>query len=329
MLTANHGQFVSTGNGLESAPHSNPPPPGFHMFTRYLIEIRKRFHPFHAAKRIPIFSQYILPRLDIPLSVRLHDVDWRVRVRLMRHLSYIVNSRIVEPGESALFLAIIRCCDCRVFWDVGANFGYYSWLFLSADACNSAVLFEPDPANLRLIDDTIRRNRLDHTDVVAAAVSDTEGEAPFVRDHVSGATGALAGRGRTFVDLHYGLAQKTMTVPTVTLDGQGEARPLPDLVKIDVEGVEDAVVRGGRRLIERRQPIVLFESFDGERSEAATTLTRCGYRILNADSPDGNADASANYLAWPRRLQPRWNEVLDAWRAIHAEWSGRDHSATA
>ena len=62
------------------------------MLTQYLIRPRSKHHPFHALKKSRLFSRFVLPVLDIPLDVRLRDMDWPVRVRLMRHLSYVADS---------------------------------------------------------------------------------------------------------------------------------------------------------------------------------------------------------------------------------------------
>lgn len=291
------------------------------MLTQYLIRLRSKHHPFHALKKSRLFSRFVLPVLDIALDVRLRDMDWPVRVRLMRHLSYVADSRIVESGVSSLFLALLRCCGPRVFWDVGVNFGYYSWLFLSADERNSALLYEPDSANLRLIDATIRRNRLDRARAAAAAVSDTEGETAFVLDEVSGATGALAGDEPTFVDRHYGRAQRTVTVGAVTLDGEAADRTARHLIKIDVEGAEEAVLRGGAELVGTRQPIILFESFGGANAGAGAALADWGYRVVGSERPA--AAKGSNFLALPPRFEPQWGDILARWTSMYASWTER------
>ena len=292
------------------------------MLFTHLAALRQKHHPLHGLKKNKFFSTVIHPLLDVPFYTKLHDTRWRVRVRFMRHLSYIVNSRIVEPGVASLFLAINHCCRPRVFWDVGANFGYYSWLFLSADEGKTVVLFEPDSDNLQLIEATIRLNDLDGVHVIAAAVSDREGEAEFITDGISGFTGSLSGLGETFVSHHYDLEQRVTTVRTVTLDGEANRRPPPDLIKIDVEGAELHVVRGGAELFNDRQPMVIFESFEGLESDTSMTLSNFGYRIIGADSPFPRDQATSNYLALPPRFHDRADEILDHWQAIYGEWMG-------
>lgn len=74
----------------------------------------------------------------------------------------------------------------------------------------------------------------------------------------------------------------TRIVPQVTLDAFAEERRIvPDLVKIDVEGSEIAVLEGARRLLERARPLVIFESWPGnrERAELFTLLDVHGYDL--------------------------------------------------
>ncbi len=53
----------------------------------------------------------------------------------------------------------------------------------------------------------------------------------------------------------------SITVPAVTLDGYCERNKLSDisLIKIDVEGAELSVLRGGKGIINKYSPDILFE----------------------------------------------------------------------
>jgi FkbM family methyltransferase len=260
------------------------------MFTRFLHILRQRFHPLHHLRRNRFMASRLLPLLDRPVARRLRDVRWPVWTRRIGHATYGIDSRIVEPGELALFAVLCRAYELRVLWDVGANMGLYSWLFLSRDPCAAATMFEPDPDNLALIDRTVETNGLDRVTVVRCAVSDRLGETDFATDPLTGHTGHLA-------DVAVGDAP-TIKVPVVTLDHVAADRPPPDIVKIDVEGAEGRVFAGALSLLEKHQPIILFESFGG-LTEITSLLTGLGYRIFNGEDPDGSLEAAANFLALP------------------------------
>lgn len=278
------------------------------MPAKILRTIRERLRPLHRARQNKLLARYVLPVLDRPVTVRLRDVAWPVRVRLIRHLTYILDSRIVEPGEIALFAVLCRRYRPHVLWDVGANIGLYSWLAISADSATRAVLFEPDPDNLALLSRTIADAGIRRATILPCAVSDRAGEAVFQRDTVSGHTGGIAHekpRDR----------QDRILVRTVTLDGMMQTEPSPDLVKIDVEGGEAAVFAGAQRLIATVQPILLFESFNSSLASILAELNAAGYVTIGAEDPDGPMAHASNFLALPARHAAEIQDVREAWRS--------------
>ena len=72
-------------------------------------------------------------------------------------------------------------------------------------------------------------------------------------------------------------------MPVLSLDGYLEKTGLrPNLVKIDVEGAELAVLRGARRMLLESRPVVLVEIHDGgtqHRAEVLQLLQACGYAV--------------------------------------------------
>ncbi len=153
-----------------------------------------------------------------------------------------------EPEVTA-FLAK-RLPSCRVFFDVGANTGYYTRIALNLmDPEGRIVAFEPDPEAAsclhRAFSDprlTVREEALgckDHD----AVLERREGLASRIRDE------SIAGSG----------CAKGTDVRVRSLDGLIEAdwMPPPDLLKIDVEGGEMLVLEGMRRLLQERPAVVV------------------------------------------------------------------------
>jgi hypothetical protein len=48
-------------------------------------------------------------------------------------------------------------------------------------------------------------------------------------------------------------------VPTISLDSFIETHPLPDVVKLDIEGAEGMALRGARQMLSRTRPVFLIE----------------------------------------------------------------------
>jgi hypothetical protein len=69
----------------------------------------------------------------------------------------------------------------------------------------------------------------------------------------------------------------------------------PDVIKIDVEGVEAAVLRGARRAMERHPVIFLATHSDKAHGERLDLLTASGYGVhaLAGGPPEGTDEVMA------------------------------------
>jgi FkbM family methyltransferase len=273
----------------------------------YLYRARERFHPLNRLRRNPL-SRAVLSAMDVPIWVVLPGVRWKVRVRLVRHASWFVLSDGVEPGIVALFRAIARKPGIRSFWDVGANVGYYSWLTKSIIPEAAVRMFEPDPDNLALVRETINRAGLSAVTVREVAVSDEPGTRPFALDEISGSTSSILDRGPTYSESQWGVVPCTLIVDTISLDDERAAAGAVDLIKIDVEGHEEAVIRGALETICRDQPILIFECFHGG-GEIIDALGALGYAFIDAETMCTDLCMTTNFLALPERHHELFHEL--------------------
>jgi len=140
-----------------------------------------------------------------------------------------------EHETSRFFLRVARPGD--VFYDIGANVGYFSLLLARlVGEAGKVVAFEANPRNCAALVAAAARNAVD-VKVEGVALADHDGTARF-RDNGDGdSNGALS------------LDQGGYEVRTVALDSFIAAGgPVPKLMKIDVEGAELQVLRGGAGL---------------------------------------------------------------------------------
>jgi len=281
------------------------------MMSYSLDGIRERLHPLYHLRRHPL-SRLLLSVIDIPVWAKLPGVGWKVRVRLIRHASMFMLSNGAEPGIIASFRAIQNQIGIRSFWDVGANLGYYSWITKSIEPHAEVRMFEPEAENLTLIHETIRRASLRDITVRAVAVSDASGQRRFMRDEVSGATGTIQTGGDTFSQRHWNVIGAARTVDTVSLDEERAHSSVVDLIKIDVEGHEEAVIRGAQDTIRDDQPILIFECFHGG-GDIVDFLGSLGYWIGNAERLDDESKNAGNFLALPARHLSKLNSLKNFW----------------
>jgi len=235
-----------------------------------LSTIRTRFHPLWRIRRTPwLFA--IFNRLDFPVWVRCPSLGVKMRVMWFRDMSWLFDSVAKEPEFSRVMGQLCEVFQPKVFWDVGANLGWFTWLVNAKVALDHAVLFEPLPLNARLLGETRRRNGLRHLRIIQSAVSDRLGEVAFKVDDRSGAASQIAecfeASGESACARGYGLKNE-IAVRTTTLDAEIAAgTPVPDLMKMDIEGAEYLALKGAGKLLELERTIIAFECHQREAIE--------------------------------------------------------------
>lgn len=189
-------------------------------------------------------------------------------------------------------LAAIGSTRVPKIFDVGANIGLFGVFALERWPDAQITAFEPDADNRRVLCRTVAANALgDRWTVVDKAVSNAVGELSFVAGlraeaHIA-ATDEIA----------------TITVPTIDLfEQQGDG---VDLIKMDIEGGEWAVL-ADPRLSALKTPVIRLEwhtmlcpAIDA-RAEAIRLLRAGGFtRIL-----DGDFEQPRNGVLWALREDP-------------------------
>jgi hypothetical protein len=133
--------------------------------TRSLAAIRTAVHPIHQLRRFGL-TRALLCAFDRPLWRRIDGIAWPVRVRLVSHTTYVARGT-QGPRVTAAFRDLHENRGATSFWDIGANLGFYSWLFKTLRPDGHVTL--SDPRIGTLVEQTLRRSRLEHVSFVAAA----------------------------------------------------------------------------------------------------------------------------------------------------------------
>jgi FkbM family methyltransferase len=171
-----------------------------------------------------------------------------------------------------------------VVWDVGANVGLFA--FAAAQRAGQAgvvVAVEPDPFLVQLLRRSCRIQPRGSAPVrvIPGAVAASVGIRTFNLASQSRQANFLTGYGTTQAR---GPVEEQMVL-TVTLDALAEHFPLPDVLKIDVEGAELEVLRGARSLLERKRPVILCEVGSAASADVAALLVSLGYRLVDGEVP--------------------------------------------
>ncbi|HTJ63733.1 MAG TPA: FkbM family methyltransferase [Alphaproteobacteria bacterium] len=176
------------------------------------------------------------------------------------------------PEEGNSFRQIVRPGD--VVADIGANIGSHTLLFSELVGPGGHVLaFEPQRKIFHMLCANLALNAIANVATYQNGVGREPGtlmvSSPGPEEMVNFGGVSLGEQGNEAVGI-------------VTLDGLGLERL--DFVKIDVEGMEESVIRGGLETIKRLKPKLYVENDGGaDKIEISASLIRTirdlGYRL--------------------------------------------------
>jgi FkbM family methyltransferase len=142
-----------------------------------------------------------------------------------------------------------------VFYDVGAHIGIVSMFASELVGPNGHVFaFEADPENAKRIEEHAHRNALDQITVEPYAVASRAGWFRFER----ASKNSSRNQGVLVVDSSP-TTENTVEVQTIPLDDFVTDHPVPDVIKIDVEGSEGDVLEGCSQLFDTADPVLICE----------------------------------------------------------------------
>jgi FkbM family methyltransferase len=187
-----------------------------------------------------------------------------------------------ERYEAGLVQQLLSGDD--VFWDIGANVGYFT--LVAATALNHRgmiIAFEPGQNAYARLTENLALNPYQIIQTFPVAVSDREGEAVL---HL---TGDIADSSASLYPAD-GARPGQEVCRTVALDQflKSEGLRPPDLIKLDAEGAELAVLQGAQGLIKDSPPLWLIEMEEKTLAAAGASkaavvefLTGYGYRAAH------------------------------------------------
>lgn len=204
------------------------------------------------------------------LKNRLAHLLHRHAPRLHYELLLAMRSRHIE---AELWLMRQFCRRDRAAVDVGANEGLFS-LFLAKHA-GRVHAFEPNPVCVARLERLLPR----HVVLRRVAASDAAGKAELRFDPANTGIGTIEGANKLSGNPGIRSLEATI-VETARLDELID-EPV-SFIKIDVEGHEEAVLRGAQELLSRWRPSVLAEVEErhnpGAVGRVALFMRERGYR---------------------------------------------------
>ncbi|MDP2913126.1 MAG: FkbM family methyltransferase, partial [Candidatus Omnitrophota bacterium] len=234
--------------------------------------------------RIYAFFQYFGPYE----RVRIYRGLMLVHTRGDSVISMIAGNTVYEPEASQRIVKEIKRTSSEYFFDVGSNIGLVSLNVLSEVPDTIIFCFEPGPHQNANLKKTIALNNLsEKIRLYQFSLGDIKGESRF----------AVHRPAHTSADGFYdtGRAGKCefIKVAVETLDSWWESvgRPLVKVMKIDTEGAELLVLRGGMEFIKRCEPVIMleinkdnFKPYPYSEKDIVKWFSEIGYELKKLDN---------------------------------------------
>lgn len=211
-----------------------------------------------------------LPIRNLPVTIRngpIRGARWSLPVS-----GRGIAAGTFEQEKFAALAALLEPGD--VFWDVGAHYGYATLVGRRAVGPGGHVLaLEPSAHNRWFLERHLRWNAGAPVRVLPFALAEKDGVESF-----GGSASSVAqklGGGEESVEVR--------TVTTLIRDGS----PVPDVIKIDIEGAESRALAGAQEAISSMsfedRPSILCAVHDPLQFDACVTaLNSLGYLVIGA-----------------------------------------------
>jgi FkbM family methyltransferase len=195
------------------------------------------------------------------------------------------------------------CAEGDVIYDIGANIGQYSLYAARKLRGNCTILaFEPEALNYAKLNRNIVLNEL--TGVITPyclAVTEEMGlETFYVQNFAPGAALHSWGRPVTQGERSFTPQNRQGMVGLSLDDLTGRfGLPVPNHVKIDVDGIEVGIIRGAQRMLsDPKLKTVLVEIYIAADAvkEIEDIFSAHGFELSNADELDLTPGAARNFI---------------------------------
>ncbi len=263
---------------------------------RQLIrQLTKPLATTRALRRLPEYFQRRYSYDDGVFTIDDFDGNLHYQSHFSSHIgSHVFWSGCYARSVLALLQRLLNRGDMVVF-DVGANEGEET-LFAAKRVPNGRVFsFEPNPLVRARLRKNVELNGFDNVSIQAIGLDAQPGKLVLYGPSGRGGDGTWnAGQGSIFP--RSGVDAPIGEISLSTLDRFVAEQSIPqiDLIKIDVEGAELNVLRGGERVLAEHHPNMIVEVWEGvERSlELLNYIVGKNYSIRNIAADGSTSPAS-------------------------------------
>jgi FkbM family methyltransferase len=219
---------------------------------RYLVRLYlSKFPITEGKKHVYRFAQkYLLPEDRVINSMTRHGFYLKLNLNNPEHQYYYFYKSHDERYEVNNLQKIIQ--KDYICWDIGANIGFYSFLLASIVDSGKIFSFEPIVKTYKDLDFGKKMNNFEHVILnnFALGLEKTSQRIFFNDDDLCAGTAS-------FVESDQ--FDNSELVEVDTIDRIVNSVLVPDFIKIDVEGFQVQVVKGGLDFFKQNSPLIMIE----------------------------------------------------------------------
>ncbi len=244
-----------------------------------------------------ISDAFLLSKLNQTEKIKLNDKIIRLSTPnfLTRH-----RAKTFFTKEPDTLKWIDSFNQNSVFYDIGANVGLYS-IYAGLTKKSRVFCFEPSVFNLELLTKNIYLNNLvDNVTIAPIALNDK-----IKVSNLKLSNTEWGGAHSTF-DKDFDGDGKKMKIKfaynTIGFDLNSFVKfskiPMPDHIKIDVDGLEHFILKGGNYVIENAKSILveINENFNSQKEISEKILKASGFQLSEKNYADTNKKPIFNQI---------------------------------
>ena len=256
----------------------------FFIFKKNILFWLKDFIHEDSYKSINILGKKI--NFFIPNSL----VDWRI------------NTFYKKEPETLEWIDSFVKNDKIIFWDIGSNIGLYSIYNALKNTNSITIAFEPSTSNLRVLSRNVSINNLqDKILIMPIALTDKENKILIMQEGKFFEGGALNtfGENYNYEGKSFKSEMKYKILGTsINNLIENNVLEIPDYIKIDVDGIEHIILKGGDKFLSNKKIksllIEVNENFEQQFEAVLNIMKKNGFKIIKKKNNESLFDCDSN-----------------------------------
>jgi FkbM family methyltransferase len=176
----------------------------------------------------------------------------------------------------------------KVVWDIGSFQGLLAMFF--AKTARQVVCFEPNDTNRKRLLENISLNALANVKVRPVGIGSTPQTATMVYSPLMSGGASVDELTVTNLEHRSDVVRQQIEITTVDQEA-ASGTPIPDFIKIDIEGHELAALQGARSVLAQHRPTLFLEMHGETLREKkqkvralAEFLSDAGYHVIHVET---------------------------------------------